>query len=271
MDPFFILDHVSYCYPGAEQPGVCQVNLALKPGQFLAVLGANGSGKSTLARLCCGLLKPTTGQVLVDGRSTAREAEQKYIYQQVGMVFQHPDHQFVATTVEREIAFGLENRALFSGEIRKNVEQGLVRFHLDGLRNADPHQLSGGEKRLLSLADIWVLKPKLILLDEPLSMLDPGSSQMIKGLIEELRTTGQSIIWFTHQLEEILSADYALVMVNGQTVWAGRPRALLQHPEEVRAWGLALPSVTQLAVDLGITPSNLTTKNELVSALWNLN
>src|SRR5690606_11950756 len=133
-----------YCYPGARRSGVCQVNLKLKPGEFLAVLGANGSGKSTLARLCCGLLKPTSGQVLVDGRSTTRETEQRYIFQQVGMVFQHPDHQFVATTVEREIAFGLENRALSSAEIKKAVAEGLVRFQLDGLRLADPHQLSGG-------------------------------------------------------------------------------------------------------------------------------
>ncbi|NLW55890.1 MAG: ATP-binding cassette domain-containing protein [Firmicutes bacterium] len=234
------------------------------------MLGANGSGKSTLARLCCGLLKPTSGQVLVDGRSTTRETEQRYIFQQVGMVFQHPDHQFVATTVEREIAFGLENRALSSAEIKKAVAEGLVRFQLDGLRLADPHQLSGGEKRLLSLAAIWVLKPKLILLDEPLSMLDAGSAQMIKDLIEELRKAGQSIIWFTHQMEEVLSADQALVIAEGKAVWTGPPRALLQHLEAVRSWGLALPPVTELAWELGLNP-DITSRNELVSALWNSN
>ncbi len=205
---------------------------------------------------------------MVDGRSTTRETDQRYIYQQVGLVFQHPDHQFVATTVEREIAFGLENRALPSAEIRKGVEEGLARFRLDGLRLADPHQLSGGEKRLLSLAAIWVLKPKLILLDEPLAMLDAGSSRMIKDLIDELRKAGQSIIWFTHQLEEVLAADRALVLVNGETVWTGKPRALLQQPETVRSWGLALPPVTELAWALGLTPE-ITSENELVSALWN--
>src|SRR5690554_4027338 len=198
MAPFFVLDHVSYCYPGSSKTGVCQVNLVLEPGTFLAVLGANGSGKSTLARLCCGLLKPTAGQVLVEGYSTANDEELKYIYRQVGMVFQHPDNQFVAGTVEREIAFGVENRTLSSATIRRTVDEGLSRFGLNPLKTAEPHSLSGGEKRLLSLADIWVLEPKLILVDEPLAMLDPGAKKRITRLLQDLRHSGQSMIWFTH-------------------------------------------------------------------------
>ncbi|HHT48309.1 MAG TPA: ATP-binding cassette domain-containing protein [Firmicutes bacterium] len=268
MAPFFILDQVSYCYPGSLTTGVCQVNLVLEPGTFLGVLGANGSGKSTLARLCCGLLKPTTGQVLVDGYSTANEEELRYIYRQVGMVFQQPDNQFVAATVEREIAFGVENRTLSSEVIRQTVGLGLSYFGLETLRNADPHSLSGGEKRLLSLADVWVLKPKLILVDEPLAMLDPGAKQRITRFWQDLRDQGQSMIWFTHGLAEVLSADLVLVMENGRAVWTGPPGELLAMPEQARAWGITLPPATEAADRLGVKEPVVTNEDELVSVLW---
>ena len=270
MGKFFILDQVTYCYPGSEKTGVCQVNLALKAGEFLAVLGANGSGKSTLARLCCGLLKPTSGQVLVDGFSTSKEEDLCEIYQQVGMVFQHPDNQFVASTVETEVAFGLENRTLSSQEIRAAVDEGLTYFHLDDLKTAEPHYLSGGEKRLLSLADLWVLKPKLLLLDEPLAMLDPGARKRINLRLEELRAAGQTIIWFTHSLEEVMAADQVMVMANGRMVWLGSPLELLRLPVQARAWGVSLPPVSQLALDLGISNPGLINLNELVSEIWKL-
>ena len=268
MARFFVLDDVSYCYPGSAKTGVCQVNLELEPGTFLAVLGANGSGKSTLARLCCGLLKPTAGRVLVQGYSTANEEELKFIYQQVGIVFQHPDNQFVASTVEREIAFGVENRNLSSREIRRIVDAELARFGLTDLKTAQPHSLSGGEKRLLSLADIWALKPKLILVDEPLAMLDPGTKHRITRLLQVLKTNGQSMIWFTHGLAEVLTADQVLVMVDGRIVWRGRPAALLSMAEQARAWGIYLPPATQVASKLGISSSMVTNESELVAALW---
>ena len=268
MARFFVSDDVSYRYPGSAKTGVCQVNLELEPGTFLAILGANGSGKSTLARLCCGLLKPTFGRVLVEGYSTANDEQLKYIYQQVGIVFQHPDNQFVASTVEREIAFGVENRTLSSPEIRQVVDEELSRFGLMALKTAQPHSLSGGEKRLLSLADIWALKPKLILVDEPLAMLDPGTKHRITGLLQELKTRGQSMIWFTHGLAEVMWADQVLVMVDGQIVWRGRPAALLGMAEEARAWGITLPPATQVASKLGIDGPIVANERELVAALW---
>ena len=268
MAPFFILDQVSYCYPGASATGVCQVNLELEPGTFLAVLGANGSGKSTLARLCCGLLKPTAGRVLVEGYSTANEDELKEIYRRVGLVFQHPENQFVAGTVEREIAFGVENRTLATEVIRRTVDDGLARFGLAALKNASPHSLSGGEKRLLSLADVWVLKPKLILVDEPLAMLDPGAKKRIGRLLADLRTSGQSMIWFTHGLAEVLAADRVLVMVAGRVVWSGPPVKLLTMPEQARAWGITLPPPTEAAYRLGLKAPAVTNLDELVSLLW---
>ncbi len=268
MAPFFVLDQVSYCYPGSYKTGVYQINLQLQPGTFLAVLGANGSGKSTLARLCCGLLKPTAGQVLVEGYSTANDEELKYIYRRVGMVFQHPDNQFVAGTVEREIAFGVENRTLSSAAIRRTVDEGLVRFGLEAVKNASPHTLSGGEKRLLSLADIWVLKPKLILVDEPLAMLDPGAKKRIARLLADLRHSGQSMIWFTHGLAEALTADRVLVMVDGRVVWSGPPADLLTMPEQARAWGITLPAATEAAYQLGLKVPPVTNLDELVSVLW---
>lgn len=268
MTRFFVLDNVSYCYPGSSQTGVCQVNLVLEPGTFLAVLGTNGSGKSTLARLCCGLLKPTAGRVLVDGYSTADEAELKYIYQQVGIVFQHPDNQFVASTVEREVAFGVENRTLSSQEIRRVVDEELARFGLTALKTAQPHTLSGGEKRLLSLADIWALKPRLILVDEPLAMLDPGTRERITQLLKDLRTEGQSMIWFTHGLAEVMDADQVLVMHGGRVVWRGQPATLLTMAEEARTWGITLPPAAQVANELGITSPIVANESELVSVLW---
>lgn len=268
MGRFFVLDDVSYCYPGSVKTGVCQVNLELEPGTFLAVLGANGSGKSTLARLCCGLLKPTAGRVLVEGYSTANDEELRYIYQQVGIVFQHPENQFVASTVEREIAFGVENRCLSSREIRRVVDEELARFGLTDLKTAQPHSLSGGEKRLLSLADVWALKPKLILVDEPLAMLDPGTKQRITRILQELKTHGQSMIWFTHGLAEVMTADQVLVMVDGRVVWRGQPAALLRMAEQARAWGITLPPATQVASTLGIGNSLAADEDELVAVLW---
>jgi len=268
MAPFLNLEQVSYCYPGSRSTGVCQVNLELELGTFLAVLGANGSGKSTLARLCCGLLKPTAGRVLVDGYSTASEDQLKEIYRRVGLVFQHPENQFVAGTVEREIAFGVENRTLSTESIRRAVDEGLARFGLEPLKNAGPHSLSGGEKRLLSLADIWVLKPKLILVDEPLAMLDPGARKRILRLLADLRQGGQSMIWFTHRLAEVLTADRVLVMAGGRAVWSGPPAQLLAMPEEARTWGIVLPPATEAAYRLGLKGSAVTNLDELVSVLW---
>ena len=268
MARFFVLEEVSYCYPGSAKTGVCQVNLELEPGTFLAVLGANGSGKSTLARLCCGLLKPTAGRVLVEGYSTANDDELKEIYRRVGLVFQHPDNQFVAGTVEREIAFGVENRTLSPAVIRRTVDEGLVRFGLEPMKNVSPHSLSGGEKRLLSLADIWVLKPKLILVDEPLAMLDPGAKKRITRLLADLRYSGQSMIWFTHGLLEALTADRVLVMAGGRVVWSGPPAGLLTMAEQARAWGITLPPATEAAYRLGLKATAVTNLDELVSVLW---
>ena len=242
--------------------------MELEPGTFLAVLGANGSGKSTLARLCCGLLKPTAGRVLVEGYSTANDEELRYIYQRVGIVFQHPEDQFVASTVEREVAFGVENQNLSSRAIRQVVDAELARFGLTALKTAHPHSLSGGEKRFLSLADVWALQPKLILVDEPLAMLDPGARERIARLLKELKTNGQSMIWFTHNLAEVMAADQVLVIAAGRVVWRGQPAALLAMAGQVRAWGISLPPATQVASALGIDRSPVVNVDELVAALW---
>jgi energy-coupling factor transport system ATP-binding protein len=270
MSEFLILDNVSYSYPGSEKSGVCQVNLALKQGEFLGVLGANGSGKSTLARLCCGLIAPTKGRVVVDGHTTEVEENLPYIHQQIGLVFQHPDNQFVASTVETEVAFGLENQALSSMEIRSGVDEALACFYLSGLCKVQPHLLSGGEKRLLSLAGIWNLKPKLLIVDEPLSMLDPGARKSIHMLLQELREAGQTIMWITHNMEEVMMADRVMVMAGGKMVWIGPPGELLKIPEQAKDWGVTLPLVFQLGMELGLTGFYPTTEDELVSEIWKL-
>lgn len=269
MMPILSLNNVVFTYPGAARSGVHLVNLEIEAGEYVGILGANGSGKSTLARLCCGLLLPASGEVRVDGLSTGEEENLKEIRQRVGLVFQHPDHQFVANTIASEIAFGLENLRVRPEEMRKRVEEAMVRFDLMSLAKIPPHRLSGGEKRRLSLAAVWVLRPKILLVDEPLAMLDSGAKKNVTALLKELRDAGTTLLWLGHSLEEVIDADRVQVLYNGGMVWEGKPRELLTCAKSAREWGVSLPAAYELAEELSADPPPLGKEEELVTWLWN--
>lgn len=268
MRPLLTLENVTYYYPGSSSTGIEGVSLKLKAGEFFGVLGANGSGKSTLARLCCGLYLPAAGEVLVAGCSTRREKDRQWIRRTVGLVYQDPDNQFVAGNVTAEVAFGLENQGLPPAEIRRRVAETLDKFALTHLAELPPHLLSGGEKRRLALAAVWVLRPKILLLDEPLSMLHHDARKKIARLLQDLRENGTALVWFTYNMEETVGADRVLVLEGGRTAWQGQPKELLHRGEQVRRWGIDLPPVYNVAAELSSSPPPVTDEEEFVSWLW---
>lgn len=268
MPALFALRDVSYHRPGPTGFRLERISLEIKEGAFCGILGANGSGKSTLARLCCGLHLPDCGEVVVEGRSTQKEENRRENRQVVGFAFQHPDNQFVAETVTAETAFGLENLGVPSGEIRRRVAEALEKFGLSHLAGSPPYRLSGGEKRRLSLAALWVLRPRILLLDEPLSMLDTGNKEKVRSLLEELRRDGTALIWFTSALDEVAGADHLLVLEAGKAAWQGRPRELLDKIEKACRWGLELPRVYQVAAGISTSPPPVASEEEFISWVW---
>ncbi len=268
MRPLLTLENVTYYYPGSSVPGIEGVSLKVKAGEFFGILGANGSGKSTLARLCCGLYLPAAGEVLVAGCSSRREKDRQWIRRTAGLVYQDPDNQFVAGNVTAEVAFGLENQGLPPAEIRQRVAETLEKFTLSHRAEFPPHLLSGGEKRRLALAAVWVLRPKILLLDEPLSMLHYDAKKEIARLLQDLRADGTALVWFTYSLEETAGADRVLVLEGGKAVWEGRPQELLHRSEEARRWGIELPPVYNLAAALSSSPPPVTDDEEFLSWLW---
>ncbi|NLY89862.1 MAG: ATP-binding cassette domain-containing protein [Firmicutes bacterium] len=273
MPALLALHDVSYARarqrPGPAGFRLKEINLQIEAGDFCGILGANGSGKSTLARLCCGLYLPDSGEVIVEGYSTRQEENRRRIRRVVGLAFQNPDNQFVAETVAAETAFGLENLGVPPAEIRRRLREVLDRFDLGHLAGTPPHRLSGGEKRRLSLAALWVLRPRVLLLDEPLSMLDPGSKKKICGLLQELRREGTALLWFTPAFAEVARADHLLVLEAGKAVWQGRPGEFWGEVEKANRWGIELPPVYEIAAGIcQSSPPPVASEEEFVSWLW---
>lgn len=268
MAALLLLEDVSYQRPGSSGFRLEKINLQIEAGDFCGILGANGSGKSTLARLCSGLYLPDAGEVMFEGYSTREEENRQRIRQAVGLVFQNPENQFVAETVAAETAFGLENLGVPPAEIRRRVREVLDRFDLAHLAGMPPHRLSGGEKRRLALASVWVLRPKVLLLDEPLSMLDPGGKKKISGLLQELREEGTALLWFTSVFAEVAAAGHLLVLEAGKTVWQGRPAEFWGEVDKAGRWGIELPPVYELAAGLSPSPPPVASDEEFVSWLW---
>lgn len=224
------------------------VSLTISEGEKIALMGANGSGKSTLARCLNGLLLPAEGSVKVDELCTASEADLIEIRRRVGMVFQNPDNQIVSATVEREIAFGLENLGLPQDDMHKIVEKMLQQFDLARYRFKSPHYLSGGEKQKLALAAVLAMKPRYLILDEPTSLLDPRSRkeilQIIVGLNQSKSLNGTSQVTtmlITQFPEEALHADRLLIMDHGEIVMDDRPEVIFSRIEELDELGLEIP------------------------------
>jgi energy-coupling factor transporter ATPase len=241
-------DDVSYRYPNAPESALALsgVTLELEPGTMLAVLGANGSGKSTLARLCNGLLLPRHGSVTVEGIDTRDEARGVELRSSVGMVFQHPDDQIVATSVEDDVAFGPENLGLDRADIRVRVDAAIADVGLAGLERREPHLLSGGQKQRLAIAGALAMLPAYLVLDEPTSMIDARGRHEVLSVLDRVRRAGQGVLLVTHDVAEAVRADRVVVLERGAVVFDGSPDQLLERGRHLADWGLDLPPAARL-------------------------
>ncbi len=230
---------------------VDNVNIDIKAGDFVAVLGHNGSGKSTFAKHLNALVMPTEGTVYVDGMDTKDADNTLKVRQTAGMVFQNPDNQIVGTLVDEEVGFGPENIGVPTEEIWERVEKSLKAVGMYKFRNASPNKLSGGQKQRVAIAGIVAMKPKCIVLDEPTAMLDPlGRKEVIHVLHELNKKEGVTIILITHYMEEVIDADHVFVMDNGKVVMEGTPRQIFSQVDKLKELRLDVPQVTELAYEI---------------------
>ena len=227
------------------------ISLSVKKGEFVAVLGHNGSGKSTLAKCFNAINIPESGEVTVDGMDTKDENNLLPIRQQVGMVFQNPDNQIVATIVEEDVAFALENMGVEPAMIRKRVDEALKTVDMYEYRRHAPHKLSGGQKQRVAIAGIIAMRPDCILLDEPTAMLDPkGRAEVLKTIKMLNRENGITIVLITHYMEEAAQADRVVVIDDGEIVMDNTPKKVFSQVETLKNLGLDVPQVTELAYGL---------------------
>ncbi len=230
---------------------VKHVDLTVKKGEFLVVLGHNGSGKSTLAKMMNGLNLPTTGDVFVMGMDTKDESKIWDIREKAGMVFQNPDNQIVATIVEEDVAFGPENQGVATQEIRRRVDEALATVEMSDYKKHAPHLLSGGQKQRVAIAGILAMNPDCIIFDEPTSMLDPSGRTEVLETIKKLnRQQGKTIILITHYMDEAVQADRIVVMSEGEIKLEGTPKNVFKEVDKIKELGLDVPQVTELAYEL---------------------
>jgi energy-coupling factor transport system ATP-binding protein len=268
-------NRLAYHYPGEEQsssPALSGINMTVCEGEYVALIGPNGSGKTTLLKLFNALLAPSAGEVMVGGLNTVNEAEIPRIRQTCGMIFQNPDNQLVATTVEEDIAFGLENLALPSAEIRKRVAEVAALFGLKRLLKQPPHLLSGGEKQRVAIAGILAMQPKCILMDEPTAMLDPAGRQEVIDAVSLLKQNHNiAVIHVTHFPEEAASADRVIALSSGKVVADGSPERILTDLNLMHGLGLQGTTAVELAAllreDGFLLPPDLLHSRELVNSL----
>jgi energy-coupling factor transport system ATP-binding protein len=275
MTPFIKTLGLEYAYNlegGQRIEALRGVDLSIEPGEFLALVGANGSGKSTLARHFNALLLPTGGQVWVDGLLTSDARQVWVVRERVGMVFQNPDNQFVASTVEEDVAFGPENMALPPDEIRRRVDESLNLVGMAGYRTHPPQKLSGGQKQRVAIAGALATRPACIVFDEPTSMLDPVGRRAVLEIIRRLNAEeGITVVLITQSMDEAAAAHRVLVMHDGCLVMDGPPQAVFEQVGRLRELGLDPPFAIEISHRLrerGIDlPTSLLTIHELASAL----
>ena len=248
------------------------VDLDVKEGQFIAILGHNGSGKSTLAKHINALLSATEGTIWVDGMDVSEEENVISVRKSAGMVFQNPDNQIIANIVEEDVAFGPENIGIPTEEIWERVEKSLEAVRMTKYRNHSPNKLSGGQKQRVAIAGVMAMEPKCIVFDEPTAMLDPnGRKDVLKAAHELNKKKGVTVLLITHYMEEVVDADYVYVMENVQIIMDGTPREIFSRVEELQAHRLDVPQMTLLAHELrkaGLPiPKGVLTREELVSEL----
>ncbi|MBR4305914.1 MAG: energy-coupling factor transporter ATPase [Ruminiclostridium sp.] len=227
------------------------ITLQIKEGGFVAVLGHNGSGKSTLAKHFNGILQPTEGKVIIDGIDSTDESRIYDVRQTVGMVFQNPDNQIVATIVEEDVAFALENLGVEPSEIRRRVDEALKIVDMYHYREHAPHQLSGGQKQRIAIAGIIAMRPRCIVMDEPTAMLDPKGRKEIMATIKALnKQHGITVVLITHYMEEAAQADRVIVIDKGKILLDDVPKKIFSQVELLKSVGLDVPQATELMYDL---------------------
>ena len=280
MEPILSARDVSFAYDNYEEnelpPVVLEnVSLDVTPGEFVAVLGHNGSGKSTLAKHFNAILLPSKGTVYVGGIDTKIEDRLYEIRQTAGMVFQNPDNQLVATIVEEDVAFALENLGVEPSEIRRRVDESLKAVGMYEYREHSPHQLSGGQKQRIAIAGIIAMRPKCIVLDEPTAMLDPQGRREVLRTIRQLgKQYGITVVLITHYMDETAQCDRVVVVDGGRIILEGTPRQVFSHVQEMKAVGLDVPQVTELIWQLREAgydlPDDIIFEDECVEAIEKL-
>lgn len=226
------------------------VSLTVDKGEFIAVIGHNGSGKSTLAKLFNGLLKPDKGKITVDGFSSADEKSLFEIRKRVGVVFQNPDNQLVASIVEDDVAFGPENLGVPREEIKERIDFALSAVEMLKYKKSSPERLSGGQKQRIAIAGVLALKPEIIVFDESTSMLDPKGREEVLSVAEKLKKEGVAVISITHYMEEAVKADRIYVINEGEIVMSGTPEEVFKKREKLKEIGLEIPAAARIAEEL---------------------
>lgn len=279
MENMIEISGLHFSYPAEEGKEPAEVlkgiDLTIKKGEFVAVLGHNGSGKSTLAKHLNAILLPTAGKVTVSGIDTADEKRIFELRQKAGMVFQNPDNQIVSSVVEEDVAFALENLGVPYDEMRRRVDESLKAVNMYEYRQHSPSQLSGGQKQRIAIAGIIAMQPECIILDEPTAMLDPQGRREVMATIKKMnRENGITIVLITHYMDEAAQCDRIVVMDKGKVVLDDVPRAVFSQVEKVKEIGLDVPQVTELAWELrnagyDISPE-IITEEECVGAIRKL-
>ena len=269
------MEDVSYQYEPDARPAVSHVTLEVERGSFVAVLGHNGSGKSTLAKLMNALFLPTEGRVQVCGMDTLTEERVWNIRRHAGMVFQNPDNQIVANVVREDVAFGLENLGVPQDEMVRRVEAALSAVRMSEFAETAPHMLSGGQKQRVAIAGALAMEPELIIMDEATAMLDPSGRAEVLATVRKLnREKGMTVVWITHFMEEAAVADRLVVMNDGSVAMEGTPRQVFSRVEEIKALGLDVPPMAELAQtlrDKGLPlPEGILTVSDMVKELKNV-
>lgn len=276
MDNYIDFQNVTFAYLSEEDEQAKNVienfNLQIKKGDFVAILGHNGCGKSTVAKLCNAIEVPQGGKVIVDGIDTADEDRLYDIRQKVGMVFQNPDNQIVATIVEDDVAFGPENLGIEPKEIRKRVDDALKSVSMYDFRFFEPHKLSGGQKQRVAIAGIIAMKPECIVLDESTAMLDPRGRREVMQTVRMLNEEyGITIIFITHYMDEAAKANRVVVMDKGKIILDGKPKEVFTHAKTLKSAGLDVPEATLLSLEMkkhGVNlPDDVLTMDELAQAV----
>ena len=281
MENIIEAKNVFFIYEHEDEEGVTpvkvlkNVSIDIKKGEFVTILGHNGSGKSTIAKHFNAILTPSEGKVFVNGMDTSDENNLLDIRQTVGMVFQNPDNQIVATIVEEDVAFALENMGVEPTQIRKRVDKALKTVGMYEYREHAPHRLSGGQKQRVAIAGVIAMKPACIILDEPTAMLDPQGRQEVLKTIKDLnQNQGVTIVLITHYMDEAAMADRIVVMDDGHVIMNDVPKKVFSQVEKLKKVGLDVPQVTELCYGLKKAGYNIDTEiiseDECVKALTKL-